>query len=192
MTDRATGNRYDSALGNYRVRYFATSLEGCYGETLGPLRPDPTFSDLVGDDWEGFMNRGEIPADWRRRRLAIRARFPEGRRFLDVEALETRQILRDELAWVFDLLGLTDCDVAAVRGGDRRLTRWISQWAHERRNKPGGAPLAGIRFLSRHNTDWECWAVFEDVAVEELERRSILVHDESLRRVADLYGLSVF
>ncbi len=29
-----TGNRFDSPTGAYRALYFATQLEGCYGETL--------------------------------------------------------------------------------------------------------------------------------------------------------------
>ena len=192
MPDPATGNRFDSALGNYRVWYFATQLEGCYGEVLAPLRPDPGLAKLIGDDWRGFMDPGDIPADWRSRRIAVRARFPEAREFLDVEAVETRQVLRTQLSWVFDRLKIEDCDVAAVRGGDRRLTRWISQWAHDYPRHTGGTPLAGIRFLSRHDSAWECWAVFDDADVEELERRSILVQDDALRRVADLYDLNVY
>ena len=38
-----TGNRFDSPFGAYRVRYFASRLEGCYGETLARFRPDVTL-----------------------------------------------------------------------------------------------------------------------------------------------------
>jgi hypothetical protein len=192
MHDRATGNRYDSALANYRVLYFGTTREGCFGETLAPLRPDPSLASVIGDDWDGFMRLGDVPADWRRRRLAVRVTVSGRRPFLDVEAAETRGRLRTELAWVFDRLGIAECDVAAVRGGDRRLTRWISQWARQYGDQAAGQPLAGIRFLSRHNTDWECWALFDDTVVEERERTSILVQDPELQRVAQLYGLNVF
>jgi hypothetical protein len=53
-------------------------------------------------------------------------------------------------------------------------------------------PHAGIRYLSRLNTDWECWAVFDHVTIEELTRRPILRSDESLARIARLYQLVVF
>jgi RES domain-containing protein len=41
------GNRWDSALGNYRVLYFGSDLEACYGETLARFRPDLELLALV-------------------------------------------------------------------------------------------------------------------------------------------------
>jgi hypothetical protein len=34
LENRTTGNRFDSPTGDYRVCYFATTLEACFGETL--------------------------------------------------------------------------------------------------------------------------------------------------------------
>src|SRR4051812_41715113 len=82
--DPSIGNRFDSALGDYRVWYFATELEGCYGETLAPLRPEPA-AQAAADQDEGYMPIGEIPADWRTRRTAVRVTFPENVPFVDVE-----------------------------------------------------------------------------------------------------------
>jgi hypothetical protein len=190
--DPAIGHRFDSALGDYRVWYFATTLEGCYGETLAVLRPAPAVTRAVGDDDEGFMPLGEVPADWRTRRLAVRATFPEDRPFLDVEAAETRVVLRDELGWVLDYVGLDDIDVAAIRSRDRRLTRWVSQWTWSKRWERTSPDYAGLCFRSRLNTDWECWAVFEEVIFDEEERRSVLRQDQALSRVANLYGLDIY
>lgn len=190
--DSGIGNRFDSALGNFRVWYFATTLDGCYGETLAALRPDPTVLAALNDEDDTYFPLGEIAADWRQRRIAVRASFPERRPFLDVEAVSTREILRDELPWLLAELGLDGIDVAAIRGKDRRLTRWISQWTWQKRHEPEHPNFAGIRFCSRINTDWECWAVFEDVFPEERERKSILPQDEALRRVAELYKLQIF
>jgi hypothetical protein len=190
--DSGIGNRFDSALGNFRVWYFATTLDGCYGETLAALRPDPTLLAALDGEDDAYFPLGEIAADWRQRRIAVRASFPEGRPFLDVEDVSTREVLRDELPWLLAELGLDGIDVAAIRGKDRRLTRWISQWTWHKRDEPGHLNFAGIRFCSRINTDWECWAVFEDVFPEERERKSILPQDEALRRVAELYKLQIF
>jgi hypothetical protein len=191
--DSGIGNRFDSALGDFRVWYFATLLEGCYGETLAPLRPDPAVRSAIDDgDDDCLMPLGEIAADWRQRRIAVRATFPENRPFLDVEAAGTRERLRDDLPWLLSKLGLDEIDVGAIRSKDRRLTRWIAQWAWQMRNTVGPPNFGGIRFLSRLNTDWECWAVFEDVLPEEKERKSVLRQDEALRNVADLYGLEIF
>lgn len=186
------GNRFDSALGNYRVWYFATELEGCYAETLAPLRPDPAVVDAIGRHEDGFMPLGEIAADWRQRRIAVRATFPEGRPFLDVEATGTRAVLRKELASFLASLGLDDIDVPAIRSKDRRLTRIVSQWTWEAHEAAESPPFAGIRFCSRLGSEWECWAVFEDVFPDEREQRPILREDEALRRVASLYDLVLF
>ena len=59
--------------------------------------------------------------------------------------------------------------------------------------RPSEHPLyAGIRYLSRLNSEWECWAVFDHVAIRELTRRPILANDAALKRIAKLYGLTVY
>jgi hypothetical protein len=172
-----------------------TQLDGCFGETLARFRPDPELIAISTED--GHMPAGEVPADWRVRRLAVRVRPVETEsmpviRFLDVEALETREVLRTELAEILAFHRYRDLDVATVRGADRRITRWIGKWAYSQRDEDGSPTYAGVRYLSRLNTDWECWAVFHDVALEEQERRPILRRDDALGRIAETYGLIVF
>ena len=94
----SAGNRFDSPTKDYRVCYFASTLGGCFGETLSRFRPNPRLAAVAQE--EGFMSTGGVPADWRHRRLAIRVTpMPSSRlptiRFLDVEAAETRAVLRD-------------------------------------------------------------------------------------------------
>jgi hypothetical protein len=67
-----TGNRFDSPTRDYGVCYFATQLDGCFGETLARFRPDPELIAISTED--GHMPAGEVPADWRVRRLAVRVR----------------------------------------------------------------------------------------------------------------------
>jgi hypothetical protein len=145
------------------------------------------------------MAIGDIPADWRVRRLAVRVsfndeegRFPHGVQFVDVESAETREALRPELAALLAFYGYDDLDVPMVRGRDRRVTRWISQWAYEATGDDGRPLYAGIRYVSRLNSDWTCWAVFDDVSIDELTRRPILVTDPDYRAVATLYGLTPY
>jgi RES domain len=190
--DRGIGNRFDSAMGNYYVWYCATSLQGCYGETLATFRPDQKVRRAIAGAEEGFMPIGEIPADWRKRRVATRAIFSAERPFVDVEAAETRAVLTSELGWVLDLVGLDDIDVSAIRSRDRRLTRWISEWVWQKHIEEGKPNYAGVRFCSRLNTAWECWAVFDDASPTELERHPVLRQDPALQRVANLFGLDIF
>lgn len=82
------------------------------------------------------MGLGEVPADWRQRRLAVKVRFPAGGRFPR---------------------GAVFLDVEAA------VTRLIGQWANDSTNAEGGPVFAGVRYLSRLDTSWECWAVFDDV-----------------------------
>jgi RES domain len=195
LESRATGNRFDSPTGDYRVCYFATTLDGCFGETLSRFRPDPRLSSIA--DEEEFMALGEVPADWRHRRLAVRvvpapSDTVPAIRLLDVESAETRAVLREDLGKLLAFYGYSDLDVPTVRGGDRRITRWIGRWAYEQRDANDRMKFAGIRYLSRLSSEWECWALFENVALDEQERRPIPRDDEALLRIADLYGLTVF
>jgi hypothetical protein len=158
---------------------------------------------VIGDEWAelGFMNVGDIPADWRQRRGAVRVRFPDdganttfstGVRFLDIESVHTREALLPYFEPLLKFYGYSDLDVAVVRGHDRRITRYISQWTYEQLDENERPMYAGIRYLSRLNSDWELWAVFDHVALEELARRAILRHDEALMSIAKMYKLTVY
>ena len=188
------GNRFDSPLGDYRVLYCGSTLDACFGETLARLRPDPALLAVIGDEWRelGFMSLGAVPADWRHRRLAVRVRPRPGFDFLDVEATRTHQVLREELAPVLTHLGYDDLDVGLVRGPDRRVTRAIAHWAWSQADDEGNARFAGVRYLSRLNSAWECWAIFHDVPLEEFDRRPIAAELPAFQRVAKLFGLTVY
>ncbi len=195
LDSRTAGNRFDSPTRSYSACYFATELDGCFGETLSRFRPDPGLSSIAAEDAShGFMLSGEVPADWRHRRLEVRATPSPGQpeRFLDVEALGTRQALRGELGGLLAFYGYQDLDVAVIRGGDRRITRWVGAWAHEHEDRTGVPLYAGIRYLSRLNTAWECWAVFNRVELTELERKPILRGDAALSRISSSFGLRVY
>lgn len=105
------GNRFDSPSGHFATLYFCTTLEGCFGETLARLRPDLKLQALIQDEWAelGFMKVGDVPAEWRQRRTAVRATVAEGgpSDFLDVDDIQTIQMLRSELAFGLSSLGTT-------------------------------------------------------------------------------------
>jgi hypothetical protein len=190
----STGNRFDSPTEDFRTCYFATDPAACFGETLSRFRPNPALEDAAGE--EGFMGIGQVPADWRHQRIIIRAQFAAtlarpNHRFLDVEDMGTREHLRREIAPILAIYKHQDLDVAVVRGGDRRVTRWISKWAHEQRDSSGAAAYAGIRYLSRLNTAWECWAAFDDVGIVESAREPIMRQDPALLAIAKSFGLTV-
>lgn len=179
--------------GTFGVLYFSTTLDACFGETLSRYRTDPKLAFLE-DEWReyGFMARGSVPQDWRTRRTAVRVRIGTEGLFLDVEALRTRQALQKALGADLLRFGVDDLDVAAIRGRDRRVTRLISEWAWHQRDEDGRPRFAGMRYLSRIETAWECWAVFDDADITELERHPVLRTTPELVRIAELYELTVF
>jgi hypothetical protein len=187
------GNRFDSPLGTYRVAYFGRTLEACFGETLARFRPNLELLALIRDEWKemGFMEPGAIPREWRERRLAVKVKFRTILKFVDLEAAETIEMLRQSLASEFLVLGHNDIDLSTIRGPDRRVTRWISNWVYSQTDDQGNPLYAGIRYLSRLDSKWECWAIFEDVGIEELIRQPIFREDESLQKVASKYRLIV-
>ena len=193
LGDSRAGNRFDSLTGAFRVLYFGTDLEACFGETLSRYRADPKLA-FIDEEWETsrFMARGTVPKDWRMRRTAVRVVIKTDRRFLDVEALGTRKRLLRLLGPVLALFEVEDLDVATIRGPDRRVTRLIAEWAWRQVDERGDRVFAGLRYLSRVDTGWECWAVFDDVDIEELERHPILETTPELLTVAESYGLRVF
>jgi hypothetical protein len=148
----------------------------------------------------GFMAVGDIPADWRQRRTAVHVRFPDdgnerlaqGVAFLDIESAQTREALRPDFEPLLKFYGYDDLDVPVVRGHDRRVTRYISQWTFEQLDEAERHLYAGIRYLSRLNSNWECWAVFDFVRIQELNRRPILREDEAFTRITQLYGLKPY
>lgn len=194
LGDSRAGNRFDSAAGTYGVLYFSTTLEGCFGETLNRYRKDPKLAFLEDDD-ATFMNPGQVPSDWRSRRTAVRARVgpnAETDRFLDVEDPGTIQRLARVLGPLIMVLGYEDIDIGLLRGPDRRVTRMISQWAWHQEDESGRPMFAGVRYLSRSNSKWECWAVFDDIELEEIERQPVLRSTPGLSVVELMYDLRVY
>lgn len=163
------GHRFDSVTGSYGVLYFSTTHEGSFGEALAVFRPDPAL-DFTDDDYDGrsFMKRGQVPADWRSRRLAVRVKLDTDLPFVDIESADTLAFLskQPDIRAALRLYGHRDLDIGTVRGPDRRVTRTISEW--------------------------ECWAVFGDTDMTEQIRQPILRASEGLARVEELWDLRVF
>lgn len=190
------GNRFDAATGTFGVLYFGTTLDGCFGETLARFRPAPHLLALLGEEWRrnpDFMEVGAVPADWRFRRTAVRVEAAADSQFLDVDAVETHSFLKEKLAVGLSALGVTELDTSVIRSGDRRVTRLISAWAHEQRvdGDPATPAYAGIRYVSRLNSEWECWALFDHEPLHQVEARAISALMPELVEVADLFGLRV-
>lgn len=142
------------------------------------------------------MGVGQVPADWRHQRVLVQVDFEATKArpslsFLDIESRGTREYLQKQLARILAFYDQAELDVATVRGGDRRVTRWIGKWAFDARSKDGQKAFAGIRYLSRLDTEWECWAVFNDVGIREIARETIDRQNPDLLSIARAFELTV-
>lgn len=202
--DGTFGNRFDDPRGRYgrpveerfRVLYCATQRAGAFGETLAHFRP--SLALLAGlaevDDDEPLPPSRQvvIPQDWReRRRLGITTLDP-ALRFVDLAASQTIHHLRTALASTTRALGLEDFDISTVTGPHRLLTQEVARYVYEQIDEAGRPRFAGLRYLSRLNLDWECWAIF-DRRLRHQPRIPQLIQpdDPGLIVAAELFDLNI-
>ena len=183
----AGGNRFDDPLGEFRVLYAGESRLAAFMETLAPLRP--SLADITGlSTAAGARIRltNRISVDWRRARRIARLRLVRGRRWLDLHAPETCEVLRGEFADVLLQLGMADFDVSGARGPSRELTQQIARRAFS-------WGYAGIAYRSRFDDTLNCWAIFEGDHYEPVGRPNPIRRDNpDLHTAARRFGLTVF
>lgn len=189
-----SGNRYDVAGGG--VLYVATELEACFAETLSRFRPTPKIRALLAEHEEEnnhFMVVGGVPRDWRLKRsiAVIHASGPLP--FLDVESGDTMAFLSERLASELVALGYDDnLTIGEVCNQDRRLSRAIARYAYTAADDEENFLYSGIRYCSKLDPRWECWAVFEGTDVYQSASKPIQEMEPALTAVADRWDLRVF
>ena len=183
--DKSFGGRFDDpglAEGRteaecFRVIYCATTPIACFGELLAAFRPSLSlFANLrtdVNDEETVEESLGELirsgdpgwgvfPVGWAESRRLDRTSLLPELVFVDIASTETQTYLRPYMARLCLELGLDDLDLSTVSGPQRRLTQACARHFHGQLDELGVPRFAGIRYLSRHSADWECWAIFSD------------------------------
>jgi len=184
------GNRYDVPGGS--VLYAATSVRACYGETLARYRPTPKMRELLKDE-EHFMVCGGVPQDWRLRRAIGTVSTSEALPFIDVDAPETHAYLSDVMAPQLVALGYEEnLDISHIRNSDRALSRAIALVAYNAVGDEGYFTYSGIRYSSRVNDQWECWAIFDGTDAYLTSQRPIELNDPDFQCVTEMWGLRGF
>lgn len=194
--DGTFGNRFDDPRGDlpvadrFRTLYFATQRSGAFGETIARFRPSLALIEALVfiEDEEPLPASFEAPRvdeAWRLRRTIGCGVLDPTLTFVDIAAGATLSHLRTALAAELLELGLDDLDLSGATGPLRRLTQKIALYVHQNGH-------AGIRYLSRLNQHWECWAVFDNSLIfNSTTIEPILITDAALREAADLFGLGV-
>lgn len=170
-------NRFDDPKGDFRIIYCATDREATFGETLSRLRRSPTLlalmQDVEDDDeqiedaLEGLIDpsdigRGVVPADWRFKRRIGTTQIDPSLQFADIMQWESIEHLRIALASKIAELALPDFDASTILSTNRQITQYCARYIYERYDDDGVPCFAGIRYPSRLNIEWTCWAIFDD------------------------------
>lgn len=194
LADTDAGNRFDAIAGEFTTSYCGTTRAACYAETLAHRRPKAALVKLVkdGGDWSAFMAPGTVEAEWRRKRVLVRSSAAPGRRYLDLHDHRTLAWLNREFRSVLTLAGVDELTLDSVTKGDRVLTRYIASWVHKLEIDDEEPLVDGIRYLSRHGADLECWAIFDRAELKLEATKTIDRDDPDLQRIAALFGLEVF
>lgn len=206
LADGTFGHRFDDPAARYgaseearfRMIYCATEREGAFGETIAHFRP--SLATIAGlKEVEASTDREPLhfailPADWCSSRWLGKTRLDPALRFVDVEAPDTLQVLREtpKIAQVAVELGLPDIDRSVLTGPYRLLTQQIARIVYEQTERNGQPSFAGLRYLSRLNPDWECWAIYSDRIVHTVfPTEPIAANDPALLVVASLFSVSL-
>ena len=203
----------------FRTIYAASSLQAAFGELLASRRPSPRWVARLGEQESGeallsellgttldpmHPTHGVVPAEWRLRRRIASAQLRANAWFIDVDHPATLTHLRAEF-----LPGLKrrypgvftgdDFDLSDVASRNRELTQHVARYLHELEPSAfneleAGGVIAGIRYLSRHSSSWECWALFADRVQEGMVVRlpqEIGADNGDLLAVARHFDLSI-
>lgn len=202
--DGTFGNRFDDpgqAEGipeeeRFRVVYAATQREGAFAETIAHFRPDlaalAALQVIRGAPGEPQPLTGAVPARWRQLRGVGRLLLDPALRFVDIAHPDTLAAMRTHFAPLALDLGHRDVDLSTVTSGDRRLTQHVARYIHERTDDAGTPAFVGLRYVSRHGTLWECWALFADrLAGNSLPVQSVRADDPGLIAAARHLRLTI-
>ncbi len=183
----------------FQTIYAATGPQGAFGELIANRRvrkhaasankrPDP--GDFLDPQ---FPEHGTVTRDWRHDRRITQARVGQAVRFVDISHPRTLSFLLTNVVSELESIAgqhLDDFDLSDVMSRNRALTQHLARYFHDL----PGEEIAGIRYLSRHSSEWECWALFADRVAGKLEigeSRPIAADDPDLLAVARQFGLSV-
>lgn len=187
----AGDGRFDDPLGEFRVLYIAEQRLACLVETLYRYRRPLAVlaaERAVSTDEPAPASLAVLPAGWWRKRAFHRLRLATESRWLDLRSLDTRETLRPIFASLLTQLQLPELDLSAVYGPWRALTQGIARWAYER-------GYAGLRYGSRYNEAFHCWAIFERPAVTTFQPEGALEplapDDPDLLAAVRLFDLAV-
>ncbi len=221
--DRRHWGRYDVV--GHRTAYGASPRAACFAESLAAQRvglgpavpkwqdlfddpPIPGVTSLLGAaqaEWATWnhLRPGAIARGWRDERLVYQLRLPAAGWFVDIERSESVSAIGEALGQELRQLGLSNLTVGVLRAEERNVTTTVASWIWRQVLDDGSYPH-GIRFGSKYNSTWACWAIWlravddgKSLAHEPTKgdmgtEIKDCQHDPDLASVAQLFGLRCF
>lgn len=176
---RGKWGRYD--VPDHRTVYAASPPQAAYAEALASQRPglsaltvgdffdlpdddaispDLPLIDLVASDWtEHHHPPGTVFAGWRHDRLEYTLTLPTTGWFVDITHHDSVQVLRTAMSSTVLEYGELDFSTSTLTSEHRELTSRIASWIRRQILDDGSLPH-GIKYGSKHGTDYFCWAVW--------------------------------
>ncbi len=201
--DQSPPSRFDDPEREFRVRYVARSLRGCFIEAMAQWRP--SSSEIVARakavkrsprDITPAWETPQVPRAWLEKQFKVRLRAVRRNDVLYVPAVLPLLATDENVAAEVTVQLGSDyhLDEAAVmlsgvRG--RRISQAIARAVYDDRPRPDG-----ISFRSRFDVTEDCCALFGDTAVEwlsspELLRASCEEDRSAAVSAAERHGLKV-
>jgi hypothetical protein len=212
--DGTFGSRFDDPsqaegrveADRFRVIYCATTTAAAFGETIAGFLPPLHLlakaersddRDIARARAAGLIDPenpryGIVPEWWQVQRQLGQTVLAPVLRFVDLAAGENIHHLRRVLAAIAVDYSLHDFDFGTLIGPERRLSQAAARYIFDQVDDEGEPLFAGIRYVSRLNPAWECWAVFADRMLHQPgETKPIFPDDPGLREAAALLGLTI-
>lgn len=119
-----------------------------------------------------------IPGDWRFNRRIYDLKVDTELPFVDISDHRTWKWLEDRLKGLLYERGFDHIEAKEVYSNDRSLTRAFAAELYTAVDDDSSPMFAGIRYESKLNNG-ECWAIFEDSAVEvEVQNEQVIDIDD--------------
>lgn len=164
------GNRWDDPAAEYATLYCASSAETAFGETIARYRERPGLIDKVNayledapdPEYDYELRAGCVPDEYFDSRYLGHVSVDEDARFVDVEHSDSHRASRPGLLPLLAPFDVPDVDRSTFLSPDRRITQTIARYYWTLSGLPDHKNWYGLRYTSRLDRDWECWAIWEN------------------------------
>ncbi|WP_459974830.1 hypothetical protein [Mycobacterium sp. MUNTM1] len=208
--DRSSWNRFD--LPGEQTIYAASNPEGAYGELLGRLkkpRPVPaarylddvgsaTMEELIAEDWAAAGKKLApyvVDINWLYEFRLYTLTLPEHGWLVESEHSRTVNFLQSNIPGNLWERGIQHVTVSTLRCEDRYVTTYLAERLARARVVGDITPL-GLRYGSKHGSDWDCWTVWlregvaDSMGVDGGTAVAAPNQNPVLAKVLDTFGLS--